>query len=47
MKNRITDCHVNIWNPEHYLPAYLQQMARVRPGEMLVKTDADSLYDSG
>ena len=43
MKKSITDCHVNIWNTEHYLPEYYQQMSRVRPGKMPIKTDADSL----
>ena len=46
MKNSITDCHVNIWNTEHYLPEYYHQMSRVRPGKMHIKTDADSLYEA-
>ena len=46
MSKVIFDCHVNIWNPEHYLPIYHQLKSRVRPGEMLVKTDADSLYEA-
>ncbi|SVC23586.1 uncharacterized protein METZ01_LOCUS276440, partial [marine metagenome] len=46
MKNSITDCHVNIWNTEHYLPEYYHQMSRVRPGKIHIKTDADSLYDA-
>jgi uncharacterized protein len=38
------DCHVNIWNDEHVLPLYHQQLARVRQGEMAPKADADTLY---
>ncbi len=38
------DCHVNIWNPEHVLPLYAQQLARVRAGDMAPKADADTLF---
>lgn len=38
------DCHVNIWNEEHVLPHYHQQLSRVRKGEMAPKADADTLY---
>ena len=38
------DCHVNIWNDEHVLPLYAQQLARVRQGEMAPKADADTIY---
>jgi predicted TIM-barrel fold metal-dependent hydrolase len=38
------DCHVNIWNEEHVLPLYHQQLGRVRKGEMAPKADADTLY---
>jgi len=38
------DCHVNIWNDEHILPLYQQQLSRVRPGEMALKADADTLH---
>jgi predicted TIM-barrel fold metal-dependent hydrolase len=38
------DCHVNIWNAEHVLPLYHQQLARVRKGEMAPKADADTLH---
>ena len=38
------DCHVNIWNEEHVLPLYHQQLARVRSGAMAPKADADTLY---
>jgi uncharacterized protein len=38
------DCHVNIWNDEHVLPLYQQQLSRVRKGEMAPKADADTLY---
>ncbi len=41
---QIVDCHVNIWDQAHYSPAYLKQIARVRPGELLVPTDADSVF---
>ena len=46
MKKSITDCHVNIWNTEHYLPEYHQQISRVRHGKMHIKTDADSLFEA-
>ena len=36
---QIVDCHVNIWDQAH-----LKQIARVRPGELLVPTDADSIF---
>jgi uncharacterized protein len=38
------DCHVNIWNDEHVLPLYEEQLARVRKGAMAPKADADTLY---
>jgi len=38
------DCHVNIWNDNHMLPLYHQQLSRVRQGEMAPKADADTLY---
>jgi len=38
------DCHVNIFNDEHVLPLYLTHQARVRPGSMAPKADADTLY---
>ena len=41
---QIVDCHVNIWDPNHYSQSYLEQIARVRPGELLVPTDADSIF---
>ena len=31
------DCHVNIWNDEHVLPLYTQQLARVRAGAGVVR----------
>ena len=37
------DCHVNIWNDEHVLPLYHQQLSRVRQGAMAPKADADTL----
>ena len=39
----IYDCHVNVWNPEHYLPLYQEQLARVRPGGLPPQSDADTL----
>ena len=38
------DCHVNIWNDEHVLPLYAEQLARVRAGAMAPKADADTLH---
>ena len=43
---KVIDCHVNIWNKEHYLPKYFSQMKRIRPGNLQIKTDADSLYQA-
>ena len=39
------DCHVNIFNDEDVLPLYLAQQARIRPGEMAPRADADTLYE--
>ena len=38
------DCHVNIWNEEHVLPLYEEQLSRVRHGTMAPKADADTIY---
>lgn len=38
------DCHVNIWNDEHVLPLYDQQLSRVRAGVMAPKADADTIH---
>ena len=38
------DCHVNIWNDEHVLPLYTQQLSRVRAGAMAPKADAETLH---
>ena len=37
------DCHVNVWSPDQYLPLYHEQLARVRPGGLPPKSDADTL----
>ncbi len=37
------DCHVNIWNEEHVLPLYQQQLSRVRPGAMAPRADAETI----
>ena len=42
--HQIVDCHVNIWDLSHYSQSYLEQIARVRPGELLVPTDANSIF---
>lgn len=42
----ICDAHVNIWNPEHVRPAFLQQLQRVRPGNIGMLADADTLYEA-
>jgi predicted TIM-barrel fold metal-dependent hydrolase len=44
MSGAVCDCHVNIWNDEHVLPLYGTQLARVRPGDMAPKSDADTIY---
>ena len=38
------DCHVNIWNPEHVLPLYNEQLGRVRAGELAPRADADTVF---
>lgn len=40
----IVDCHVNIWNDEDVRPLFREQMARIRPGGMELKADADTLH---
>ncbi|NJO38543.1 MAG: amidohydrolase [Rhizobiales bacterium] len=40
----IVDCHVNIWEDRHLPPLFAEQMARIRPGGMGLKADADTLY---
>jgi hypothetical protein len=40
----IVDCHVNIWEQRHLRPLFAEQMARIRPGGMGLKADADTLY---
>jgi predicted TIM-barrel fold metal-dependent hydrolase len=39
----IVDCHVNIWEERHLTPLFAEQMARIRPGGMGLKADADTL----
>ena len=39
----IVDCHVNIWEERHLSPLFAEQMARIRPGGMGLKADADTL----
>jgi uncharacterized protein len=40
----IVDCHVNLWNPEHFTPLYAEQMKRVRSdGGFGLKADAATL----
>jgi len=43
-RRRIVDCHVNVWNDEHVLPAFAEQTASARPGSVGLKADADTLY---
>lgn len=40
----IVDCHVNIWEDRHLTPLFAEQMARIRPGGMGLKADADTLH---
>lgn len=41
----IVDCHVNLWNPEHFTPLYAEQMKRVRAdGDYGLKADADTIH---
>src|SRR4249920_1641033 len=40
----ITDCHVNIWEDKHLLPAFAEQTASARPGSVGLKADAETLY---
>jgi hypothetical protein len=41
---RITDCHVNIWEDKHLLPAFAEQTASARPGSVGLRADAETLY---
>lgn len=43
LKKPVYDCHVNVWDPEQYLPVYHEQLARVRPGGLPPASDADTL----
>ena len=38
------DCHVNIWEDKHLLPAFAQQTAMARPGSVGLRAEAESLY---
>jgi predicted TIM-barrel fold metal-dependent hydrolase len=40
----IVDCHVNIWEERHLTPLFAEQMARIRPGGMGLRADADTIY---
>lgn len=41
----IVDCHVNLWNPEHFTPLYEAQMKRVRAdGDYGLAADADTIH---
>jgi hypothetical protein len=40
----IVDCRVNIWNDKDVRPLFREQVARIRPGGMDLKADADMLY---
>jgi len=42
----ICDCHVNIWNQEHVKPCFSRQLARVRPGSVGMRADADTIYEA-
>ncbi len=42
----IVDCHVNIWEDRHLTPLFAEQMARIRPGGMGLKADADTLHEA-
>ena len=42
----IVDCHVNIWNQEHVLPAFAAGTATSRPGVVSPRADADTVYRS-
>ena len=42
---KIVDCHVNIWDDRHVLPAFAEQTATARSGGSVgVRADADTLY---
>ncbi|MDA1097593.1 MAG: amidohydrolase family protein [Proteobacteria bacterium] len=43
----IVDCHVNLWNDEHFSPLYAEQMRRVRAdGGYGLKADAETVYEA-
>jgi|TARA_Y100000294_G_scaffold170721_1_gene183343 hypothetical protein len=41
----IVDCHVNIWNKEHVLPAYYEQLGRIREQAISDQADADTIIE--
>ena len=46
-EKRIVDCHINIWNPEHFSPLYFEVTKRVRStGIVQPKCDADTIYEA-
>jgi uncharacterized protein len=42
----ITDCHVNLWKPEHVRPQFAVGTAYSRPGSVSPKADPDSVYEA-
>jgi uncharacterized protein len=42
----IVDCHVNLWEERHLTPLLAEQMARIRPGGMGLKADAETLHEA-
>ncbi len=43
----IVDCHVNLWNDEHFTPLYAEQMRRVRAdSDYGLKADAETVYEA-
>lgn len=44
-KQKIVDCHVNIWEEEHVLPLYSKQLSRTRTGELKERADAETLFE--
>jgi hypothetical protein len=41
----IVDCHVNIWNKEHVLPAYYEQLGRTREQAIPDQADAETIIE--
>jgi hypothetical protein len=42
----IVDCHVNIWEPQHVRPIFVESTSFARPGSVGIAADADTLHQA-